>query len=210
MLEFDQVSHSYSSRSMFRDLSLRVSDSRTIITGPNGSGKTTLLLLAAGILPIEKGSIELNGESVTALSSKLKIGVSASKVDLPGFLTTQELLDFHASQFNKAGLNRGNISEADIHSWAKHFNIDKFLFTKVTNLSLGNYKKLSLILALIHQPELLLLDEPTNGLDEQGLGALAEIVKDFSGQILIASHEANSGLFTHMSELAISELVASS
>ena len=43
--------------------------------------------------------------------------------------------------------------------------------TKVGDLSLGNYKKLSLIMALQHQPQLLLLDEPSNGLDEHARGA---------------------------------------
>jgi ABC-2 type transport system ATP-binding protein len=60
----------------------------------------------------------------------------------------------------------------------------------VADLSLGNYKKLSLMTATIHQPDLLLLDEPANGLDDKARVALNLLLSEYSGQVVIASHEA--------------------
>ncbi|MBU2280427.1 MAG: AAA family ATPase, partial [Gammaproteobacteria bacterium] len=64
-----------------------------------------------------------------------------------------------------------------------------FMLTQVADLSLGNYKKLSLITALLHQPELLLLDEPSNGLDEHAKAALSRLLRSYPGQVIVASHD---------------------
>lgn len=200
LLSFNQVNYQYSSRSIFTNLSLRVNDKKTVITGPNGCGKTTLLLLAAGLLVPQQGAVELNGLDVSEPAAKKSLGVSASRVKLPEFITARELLLFHTSQFNVKQ------AKSKISDWSERFKFESFLNTKVANLSLGNYKKLSLILALIHKPELLLLDEPTNGLDDSGLEVLDAAINEFSGQIVMASHDANSELMTSMTELPIARL----
>lgn len=171
-----------------------------MVTGPNGCGKTTLLLLAAGILLPQQGSIELQGEDVSQPIAKKRIGISATRVNLPGFMTANELLQFHGSQFSLSEL------DTKINQWSERFNFTPFLRTKAANLSLGNQKKLSLILALIHEPQILLLDEPTNGLDDQGLQTLDHVVSEFSGQILMASHDANTELTASMTELPIATI----
>ncbi|MEP1871208.1 MAG: ATP-binding cassette domain-containing protein, partial [Paraglaciecola sp.] len=73
--------------------------------------------------------------------------------------------------------------------WLHAFGLDVFLQTKVSDLSLGNHKKLSLLTAILHKPKLLLLDEPTNGLDTQARTALDSLFKGYTGQIIIASHD---------------------
>ena len=196
LLSFSEVDYRYSSRSIFRRLSLDLSAEKTVITGPNGCGKTTLLMLAAGILSPQQGHIHFNQHSVIEPSNKYKIGISASRVGLPDFMSVQEFLSFHSTQFNCSGTQ----------TWLDKFNLDKFASTQVSALSLGNYKKLSLIAALMHGPELLLLDEPTNGLDDKGLQALADVLEDYSGQMVIASHDANSELLSGMFELPVAEL----
>lgn len=180
MLEFKEVSQSYQNRCLFNEFSLVIDEPRVLISGPNGSGKTTLLLMAAGLVKPDSGEVSFKQQSVLGADSKKSIGISASKVSLPGFFTVQELLDFHSRQFNC------EVSE----KWLEQFSLQDYLNTKVTDLSLGNYKKLSLMTAIIHQPALLLLDEPANGLDEKARVGLNLLLSEYPGQVVIASHEA--------------------
>ncbi|WP_232787629.1 ATP-binding cassette domain-containing protein [Paraglaciecola sp. MB-3u-78] len=176
---FEKISHYYQNRCVFNDFSLEINEPRVLISGPNGSGKTTLLMLAAGLIKPDAGKVSFNQQSVLMTASKQYIGISASKVALPGFLTVAELLDFHQRQFN---------CEPDEH-WLTQFGLKQYWHTKVDNLSLGNHKKLSLLTAVMHQPPLLLLDEPANGLDDKARLALNLLLRDYPGQVMIASHE---------------------
>ena len=184
MLSFTQVSHHFGTRTLFRELTLSLPESRVVLTGANGSGKTTLLLIAAGILPPSQGVVSFNQLNVADISLRRQIGISASKVNLPGFFTVTDMLAFHGRQFNCVP----DCLWAD-YRWVNAFGLTPFLNTRVEDLSLGNYKKLSLILALMHSPELLLLDEPTNGLDDKTRSALEECFETYAGQLIIASHE---------------------
>jgi ABC-type multidrug transport system ATPase subunit len=180
LLEFEKISQYYQSRCVFNDFSLEINEPRVLVSGPNGSGKTTLLMLAAGLITPDAGNVSFNLKSVLTTESKNNIGISASKVILPKFLTVAELLDFHGRQFNC------ELSE----NWLEQFDLKQYWHTNVANLSLGNYKKLSLLTAVMHQPKLLLLDEPLNGLDEKARLVLNLLLSDYPGQVIIASHEA--------------------
>ncbi|MCK7459422.1 ATP-binding cassette domain-containing protein [Idiomarina aminovorans] len=180
MLVFNQVSQYHGHQCVFRNLSLTIEAPRVCVTGPNGVGKTTLLLLAAGLITPREGNITFQQQSVVLPGSKQNIGISASKVALPTFMTLKELLNFHALQFGCRAYE----------TWITKFGLEEYLTTKVANLSLGNYKKLSLITALMHQPGLLLLDEPSNGLDERSRETLKELIINYPGQIVMASHES--------------------
>jgi ABC-2 type transport system ATP-binding protein len=177
---FEKISQYYQQRCVFSDFSLEINEPRVLISGPNGSGKTTLLMMAAGLIAPDSGGVVFSGQSVTDTESKKQIGISASKVALPNFFTVAELWDFHARQF----------SCKPSEYWLEQFDLKQYWHTKIANLSLGNYKKLSLLTAVMHQPQLLLLDEPTNGLDEKARLSLNLLLSDYSGQVIIASHEA--------------------
>lgn len=180
LLTFDQVSHHFGSRAIFHNINLTLSEPRVLLTGANGSGKTTLLLMAAGVLVPTQGRVQFNRHSVAQPAMHQQVGISASKVNLPGFFTVTEMLAFHARQFDCSAQNE----------WITTFALTPYLNTLVQDLSLGNYKKLSLIVALMHKPALLLLDEPTNGLDSGARTALEACIADYDGQVVIASHEA--------------------
>ena len=184
MLSFTQVSHRFGTRNLFSELTLSLPESRVVLTGANGSGKTTLLLIAAGILTPSQGMVSFNQQNVADIALRNQIGISASKVTLPGFFTVTDMLAFHGRQFNC----EPDCQWAD-YRWVNAFGLAPFLNTRVEDLSLGNYKKLSLILALMHSPELLLLDEPTNGLDDKTRSALEDCFETYAGQLIIASHE---------------------
>lgn len=179
MLSVTNVSLCFSRVALFSQLTLAIPEKRVVITGENGSGKTTLLLLAAGLMQPDSGAIQFNQLSVNSIETKSRIGISANKITLPTFFSAQELLTFHCHMHKcKLDLNM-----------AHALGLTPFLQTKVGDLSLGNYKKLSLLTALLHNPELLLLDEPTNGLDNDARDAMNTILNAFTGQLIIASHD---------------------
>lgn len=179
MLTFTAVSLRYPTATIFNNLTLNLPEKRVVITGENGSGKTTLLMLAAGLVTPDAGEVTFDNHPVTSQQNKRRIGISASKVALPTFFTSRELLDFHCHMHQ---------CTLDL-TMAEQLGFSPFLQTRVSDLSLGNYKKLSLLTALLHEPDLLLLDEPTNGLDDDARHAMNTILSDFTGQLIIASHD---------------------
>lgn len=204
MLEFQKVCHHYDHAVIFRNLSFLIDAPRVLITGANGSGKTTLLLLAAGLIKPLAGHVRFNQQAVLEPQAKRRIGISANKVELPVFMTVQELLQFQALQF------AGSLQDETAADWTEEFGLTPFIRTKVGDLSLGNYKKLSLIMALQHQPQLLLLDEPSNGLDEQSRAVLTRVLTYYPGQVIIASHEPLSAGDLPMLHLPLAELIEKS
>ncbi len=105
-----------------------------------------------------EGEVYLNGKKLTKKCAKLKdvIGYLPSEIHLYDDLTVKEMLDYHESFYKK-----------DIHKrrsdLVKRLKLDET--KKIEELSLGNLKKVGIILAFMHEPELVILDEPTSGLD---------------------------------------------
>lgn len=200
MLVFNHICHHYDNQVIFRHLSFAIDAPRVLITGENGSGKTTLLFLAAGLLKPKAGQVQFKQQDVLQPQSKRLIGISANKIALPEFMTVQDMLQFQAQQF------AGNTQDRAAVDWAAELGLTPFMRTKVGDLSLGNHKKLSLIMALQHQPQLLLLDEPSNGLDAEAKTVLNHVLESYPGQVIIASHEPLSAGDIPMQHLPLSSL----
>lgn len=126
--------------------------------GPNGAGKSTTLRCIMNLINKTKGEIYVNGVLFNKDNTSLKeiIGYLPSEINLYEDLTVNEILDYHQSFYKKdLSKNRNKL--------VKLFKLDEN--KKIENLSLGNLKKLGIVLALLHEPEILILDEPTSGLD---------------------------------------------
>lgn len=126
--------------------------------GPNGAGKSTTIRTIMTLINKNKGKILINGEELNKDNIKQKelIGYLPSEINLYEDLSVKEMLDFHKSFFKKDISKRRK-------ELVKKLKLD--VNKKIEDLSLGNLKKLSIILALMHEPKLLILDEPTSGLD---------------------------------------------
>ncbi|MBQ7031216.1 MAG: ABC transporter ATP-binding protein [Bacilli bacterium] len=126
--------------------------------GPNGSGKSTTLRTIMSLINKTSGTILINGKELEKnnLEQKKLIGYLPSEICLYDDLTVKEMLDFHESFYEQ------NISKRR-KELVKLLKLDDT--KKVEDLSLGNSKKLGIILALMHSPKILILDEPTSGLD---------------------------------------------
>lgn len=126
--------------------------------GPNGAGKSTTIKTIMNLINLTSGKIIINGKENAKDNLELKrmVGYLPSEIYLYSDLTVKEMLDFHESFYDKNLTQRRN-------RLVKLLKLDES--KKIEDLSLGNLKKLGIVLALVHEPEILILDEPTSGLD---------------------------------------------
>jgi ABC-2 type transport system ATP-binding protein len=140
------------------DLSLQVQQGEIFgYLGPNGAGKTTTIRLLLDLIRPTHGSAKLFGEPVRGnLAVRSRLGYLPGELSLWDGLTARETIAFF-------GRLQGRRELRYVDELAQRLDFD--LSRKVREFSTGNKRKLGLILALMHKPELLVLDEPTTGLD---------------------------------------------
>jgi ABC-2 type transport system ATP-binding protein len=169
MLQIERLHFRFDRRLMFDQFSLSLGSGVNWLRGANGAGKTTLLKLLAGALLPQDGAIRLDG----ADSNHAPLGYrsscyycSAEAPPLP-WLTAHEFLELHLALYPPFD---ATVLDAQLAA----FGLLSALHLPVTALSLGQYKKLQLALALALPVRLLLLDEPFNGLDAAAMQYLRE------------------------------------
>ena len=133
------------------------------LLGPNGAGKTTTLRMLSTLIHPDSGDAILDGCSVVKQPEEVrgKIGFLTSELKLEDFFTPNYLFDFF-SQLHHVDETTCLKRKQQMFS---RFGIDKFAEVKVANLSTGMKQKLSLVISLVHDPDIIIFDEPTNGLD---------------------------------------------
>ena len=126
--------------------------------GPNGAGKSTTIRTIMGLINKTSGDIFIKGKELDKddIETKKLIGYLPSEINLYDDMTVKELFDYHESFYDKDISKRRK-------ELVKLLKIDEK--KKIDDLSLGNSKKVGIVLALMHEPEILILDEPTSGLD---------------------------------------------
>ena len=159
ILEIKNLTKYYGKTLAVKDLSLELKAGEIFgFIGPNGAGKSTTIRSIMNIINKTKGEVYFLGETLSKDNLKLKsqIGYLPSEIYLYEELTVKEMLDYHASFYKKDLSKRRK-------ELVKKLKLDET--KKIEDLSLGNQKKLGIVLALMHEPKLLILDEPTSGLD---------------------------------------------
>lgn len=159
ILEIKNLTKYYGKTLAVKDLSLELKQGEIFgFIGPNGAGKSTTIRSIMNLVNKTKGEVYFLGETLTKDNLKLKeqIGYLPSEVVLYEDLTIKEMLDYHES-FYKKDLNKRR------KELVKKLKLEES--KKIEDLSLGNQKKLGIVIALMHEPKLLILDEPTSGLD---------------------------------------------
>lgn len=131
--------------------------------GSNGCGKSTTMKMLTGLLPASEGQALLFGQPVKAndLSSRRRVGYMSQAFSLYTELTVQQNLALHARLFHMAPAE----IDTRIATLAVRFDLSGVLGALPDALPLGVRQRLSLAVAVVHQPELLILDEPTSGVD---------------------------------------------
>jgi ABC-2 type transport system ATP-binding protein len=173
-------------RQILQDVSASVAAGSVVgVLGKNGAGKTTLLEILLGFSPASSGTAQVWGHDSFTLPASIKgrIGYVPQQDDLVALLTGAQQLALTASLYRAW-------DAALIEHLVKEWEVP--LDRRISVLSGGERQKLSMLLALVHRPELLVLDEPLASLDPIArrafLRRLLEITADQTRAVIFSSH----------------------
>ena len=152
--------------------------------GPNGAGKSTLIRTLLGLISPTSGRAEIFGRDIVdgKLDNLREIGYLPAEIEFYNGMKVKDVLRFAAKM---RGLN------CDEEAKALCDRLDLDVNRKVSELSLGNRKKVGIVCALQHKPKLYVLDEPTSGLDPLMQQEFFKILKernDEGATIFLSSH----------------------
>ena len=164
--------------------------------GSNGCGKTTTMKMLTGLLPASEGEAFVFGNPVDAhdMETRKRVGFMSQLFSLYGELTVAQNLYLHARLFH-LGPNK---TEERISELITRFGLGRHTDTLASALPLGIRQRLSLAVAIIHEPEMLILDEPTSGVDpvarDEFWKLLIELSRRDKVTIFISTHFMNEAL----------------
>ena len=157
------------------------------LLGPNGAGKTTTLRMISTLINPDKGEIIIDGIKTKENKelARAKIGFLTSELKLEDFFTPNYLFDYF-SRLHNIDLE---VSKKRKEYLFNKFEIESFKEVKIVDLSSGMKQKISLIISIVHDPEIIIFDEPTNGLDIITAKVVTDFLKDLkaSGKTIILS-----------------------
>ncbi|MCI9443607.1 MAG: ABC transporter ATP-binding protein [Oscillospiraceae bacterium] len=159
------------------------------LLGPNGAGKTTTLRLLATLIRPDSGDALVDGASVVREPDKVRgrIGFLTSELKLEDCFTPNYLFNFFAALHKVAPEVRDQRRTALF----QRFGIDRFAEVKVANLSTGMKQKVSLVVSIVHDPDIIIFDEPTNGLDVLTARVVTDFLEQLRGEgktIIVSTH----------------------
>jgi ribosome-dependent ATPase len=161
--------------------------------GANGCGKTTTMKMLTGLLPPTEGEAKLNGVPVKGgdVESRRDVGFMTQAFSLYTELTVRQNLTLHAQLFDLPP----DKAKARVEELLKDFQLETDADTLALSLPLGIRQRLSLAVAVLHEPEVLILDEPTSGVDPVARDGFWELLINLSRQkrvtIFLSTHFMN-------------------
>lgn len=158
------------------------------LLGENGAGKTTLLKTLATVMPLQDGTINIEGHDIRKDIEKIRkfIGYLPQKFDFFENLTVYEMLDYIALLKNVKEEER----EYEIKMLIQQFNLQDKTNSKIRSLSGGMKQRLAIAQSLLGDSKLVILDEPTVGLDPNERLRFRNIINEKSSErtIIISTH----------------------
>lgn len=154
------------------------------LLGPNGAGKTSTLETLEGLRPADSGTLRVAGIDPTREPRQLRhvIGVQLQSSGMPESMTPSEAMQFFCAYHGIAPR----------HDLLDRFGLSAKRKTQFHLLSTGQQRRLSLALAIAHEPQVLFLDEPTAGLDVSSRAELHTLMRELQSggtTIMLATHD---------------------
>jgi ribosome-dependent ATPase len=161
--------------------------------GSNGCGKTTTMKMLTGLLPPSDGEALLFGKPLDASdnAARLRVGYMSQSFSLYTELTARQNLVLHARLFHLPAKK----AKWRLAALIEQFELRDYLDQYASDLPLGIRQRLSLAVAIVHEPEMLILDEPTSGVDPLARDRFWELLIDLSRNhgvtIFVSTHFMN-------------------
>ncbi|QMU59734.1 MAG: ATP-binding cassette domain-containing protein [Boseongicola sp.] len=193
LLDMRQITKRFGNITILDDVSLSLSAGEVIaLTGESGSGKSTFLHIAAGLEPLDEGSVTINGTEIHQLNDgelanlrRTSFGIIFQQFNLIPSLTVAKNLTFQA---------RLNGLTTDVDELADRLGLTDQLAKYPEDLSGGEQQRVAIGRAAAAQSKLILADEPTGNLDENTGDAVFELLlslaRDTGAGLLIVTHSS--------------------
>jgi lipopolysaccharide export system ATP-binding protein len=193
------LAKAYRGRAVVRDVSLQVESAQIVgLLGPNGAGKTTCFYMIVGIVAADAGTIEINGESITALPmhERARRGIGYLPQEASIFRRMSVGDNILAILETRRGLKRAErLKRRD--ELLEEFHVGHLRESLGQALSGGERRRVEIARALAMEPQFILLDEPFAGVDPISVGDIKTIIKHLQKRgigVLITDHNVRETL----------------
>jgi lipopolysaccharide export system ATP-binding protein len=199
VLKASHLAKSYKSRQVVRDVSIEVTTGQIVgLLGPNGAGKTTTFYMIVGLVPLDKGDIYIDQQSLTLqpmhVRARQGIGYLPQEASIFRKLTVYQNL-MAILQTRKELSTEQREQQAD--SLLDEFNINHIRNSLGMSLSGGERRRVEIARALAADPEFILLDEPFAGVDPISVNDIKKIIQQLRDRglgVLITDHNVRETL----------------
>lgn len=178
LIEINNLRKSFGTKDVLKGLDVDLETGKVYtLLGKNGAGKTTFTSILLRLMKEDEGHVATN------LNIKKEVGVVFQEDYFPKDITVSDLIKLQASFFHK---------KVNIDEQLKNMGLEKEKNQKAGTLSGGQKRKLSFLLAILHDPKLLILDEPTAGMDYDSVEKFVQQIKklkDRGKTILLITHD---------------------
>jgi ABC-2 type transport system ATP-binding protein len=189
VLQTEGLTKHYGSLIAVKDLTLEVYEGEVFgFLGPNGAGKTTSINMMCGLLKPDAGRVTIHGVPVTDADdeTRSRVGVCPQEIVLWERLTCLEQLQFIGQMYGLAGREARQRGE-----WLlEELDLSDKRNKQARTLSGGMQRRLNLLMALVHDPEIVVLDEPEAGLDPQSRIKVREYIQSLAHKktVIVTTH----------------------
>ena len=200
MIEIKNIHKSFGINHVLKNISFKFEKGKTnLIIGESGSGKTTLLRILIGLHKIDQGEVLYDGRDFNQLNSKDKrklrqeIGVLFQRGALYDFMNVEENIMFPLTMFT----NQSHKEKIErVNNCLARVNLQNNNKLKISELSGGMMKRVSIARAIVMKPKYLLCDEPNSGLDPRTAIIIDNLIKEISVEdditTIVNTHDMNS------------------
>jgi len=197
-LSVDSVVKSYKKRPVVRGVSLYVERGEVVgLLGPNGAGKTTMFYMITGLIPVDEGRIEIDGQDITRLPmyrrARLGIGYLPQEASIFRGLNVEQNIRAVLEQVEPDKKKR----EVYLEQLLEEFKIARVRKSPAIALSGGERRRVEIARALASRPSYMLLDEPFAGIDPIAVGDIRDLVQHLTNRgigVLITDHNVRETL----------------